>query len=186
MYTNIKIDNCLEQVSTFLSTNWDKVKCSAAISAMETVMKKNRMKFGDLVFHQICGVAMGISAAPTIANLYVAIYKAMHILLLLNSFLFYLKRFFDDWLGIWLHDPDPDVNAANWILFKTLINMMGLRWTSTKLLKTVIFMDMTIDISGSQLITALYVKPMALYHYIPPTSCHPPGALIGLVFGQVL
>jgi hypothetical protein len=43
-------------------------------------MKNNRMKFGNLVFHQIRGVAMGMSPAPTIANLYVAIYEAMHIL----------------------------------------------------------------------------------------------------------
>jgi hypothetical protein len=27
---------------------------------------------------------------------------------------------------------------------------------------------------------------MALYQYIPPMSCHPPGALTSLVFGQVL
>ena len=27
---------------------------------------------------------------------------------------------------------------------------------------------------------------MALHQYIPPTSCHPPGALTGLVFGQIL
>jgi hypothetical protein len=153
---------------------------------MEILMKKNRMKFGDLVFRQIHGVAMGMSPAPTIVNLYVAIYEAMHILPLLNSSLFYLKRFIDDGLGIWLHDPDPDVNAANWILFKTLINAMGLRWMSRKLSKRVIFMDMTIEISGSQLVTALYAKPMALYQYIPPTTCHPPGTLTGLVFGQVL
>jgi hypothetical protein len=85
------------------------------------------MRFGDLVFHQIPGIATGMSPAPTIVNLYVAIYKAMHILPLLNSFLFYLKRFIDNGLGFWLHDPDPDVDAANWILFKTLINVMGLR-----------------------------------------------------------
>jgi hypothetical protein len=47
-------------------------------------------------------------------------------------------------------------------------------------------MDMTIKINGSQLVTALYAKPVALYQYIPPTSCHPPGALTGLVFGQIL
>ncbi len=41
-------------------------------------------------------------------------------------------------------------------------------------------------ISGNHLITALYAKAMALYQYIPPTSCLPPGALICLVFGQVL
>ena len=186
MYTNIEIDDCLERISTFLATIWDKVECAAVISAMEIVMRNNRMRFGDLIFHQIRGVAMGMSPAPTIANLYVAIYEATHILPLLTSFLFFLKRFIDDGLGIWLHDPDPDVDAANWILFKTLINAMGLRWTSTKLSKKVIFMDMTIEISGSRLVTALYAKPMALYQYIPPTSCHPPGALTGLVFGQVL
>ncbi len=153
---------------------------------MEIVMKNNRMRFGDLVFHQIRGVAMGMSPAPMIANLYVAIYEATHILPLLNLFLFFLKRFIDDGLGIWLHDPDPDVDAANWILFKTLINAMGLKWTSTKLSTKVIFMDMTIKISGTRLVTALYAKPMALHQYIPPTSCRPPGALTGLVFGQIL
>jgi hypothetical protein len=147
MYTNINIDDCLECISTFLSTIWNKYECATITSAMEIVMKNNRMRFGDLIFHQIHGVAMGMSLAPRIANLYVAIYEATHILPLLNSFLFFLKRFIDDGLGIWLHDPDSDIDAANWTLFKTLINAMGLKWTTTELSKKVISMDMTIEIS---------------------------------------
>ena len=61
----------------------------------------------------------------------------MHILTLLNSFLFYLKRFTLNGLGIWPHDPDPDVDAASWILFNTLTDTLGLRWTSTKLSKRI-------------------------------------------------
>ncbi len=39
---------------------------------MEFVMRNNRMRFGDPNFCRIRGVAMGMSPAPTIANLYVA------------------------------------------------------------------------------------------------------------------
>jgi len=130
MYTYIEIDDCLKRISTFLSTIWNRVECAAVTSGMEIVMRNNRMRFGDLIFHQIRGVAMGMSPAPTIANLYVAIYEATHILPLLTKFLFSLKRFINNGLGIRLHDPDPDVDAANWILFKTLIDAIGLRWTS--------------------------------------------------------
>ncbi len=52
---------------------WDKTKCAAIMSMMEIVMKNNRMRFGDLTFHQICRVATGMSPAPTIVNLYIAI-----------------------------------------------------------------------------------------------------------------
>ncbi len=48
-------------------------------------------------------------------------------------------------------------------------------------------MDMTIKIKEKRLIsTTIYAKPMALYQYISPNSCHPPGVLTGLVFGQIL
>ncbi len=47
-------------------------------------------------------------------------------------------------------------------------------------------MDMTIKIEGKRLITKNYAKPLALYQYILPNSCHPPGVLTGLDFGQIL
>jgi hypothetical protein len=47
-------------------------------------------------------------------------------------------------------------------------------------------MDMTIQIEDGLIVMSLYAKPMALYQYIPPNSCHPPGVLTGLVYGQIL
>jgi hypothetical protein len=52
---------------------WDNYDCKVVKEAMEIVIKNNRMRIGDLIYHQIRGIAMGMSLAPTIANLYVAI-----------------------------------------------------------------------------------------------------------------
>jgi len=47
-------------------------------------------------------------------------------------------------------------------------------------------MNMTIQVKEEKILTAIYAKPLALYQYIPPNSCHPPGVLTGLIFGQIL
>ena len=144
------------------------------------------MRFGDIIVKQIRGMAMGMSPAPSIANLFVAIYEASNILRFLNSGLFYLKRFVDDGFGIWVHDADSAKDAANWSAFKTAINGGGLTWIPTRRQRSVDFMDMTIFIENRKILTTIYEKPMALHQYIPPHSCHPPGVLTGLVMGQVL
>ncbi len=46
-------------------------------------------------------------------------------------------------------------------------------------------MDMTIQIIDNKLVTTIYAKPLALYQSFPPNSCHPPGSLTGLVYGQI-
>ncbi len=63
---------------------------------------------------------------------------------------------------------------------------MGLHWRFKSPRKNLIFMDMTIQVKWEKIITTIYAKPMALYQYIPPNSCHPPGVLTGLIFGQIL
>jgi len=47
-------------------------------------------------------------------------------------------------------------------------------------------MDLNIQIKDGLIATSLYAKPLVLYRYIPPSSCHPPDVLTGLVLGQVL
>ena len=186
MYTNIDINDCIERISTYLATILDKYDLTAIVEALEIVMRNNRMKFGDLIFHQIRGVAMGMSPAPTIANLYVAIFELSNILPLLDKYLFFYKRFIDDGFAIWLHDIDPTTDAKNWLDFQSIINRSGLQWTFVEPCRKLVYMDMTIQIENRLIVTSIYAKPMALYQYIPPNSCHPPGVLTGLVFGQIL
>ncbi len=80
MYTNIDINYSIERISTFLAKTWDNYDCKVVKEAMEIVMKNNCMRFGNSIYHQIRGVAMGMLPAPTIANLYVAIYERDHII----------------------------------------------------------------------------------------------------------
>jgi hypothetical protein len=184
MYTNIDIDDSIARIIGFLSTIWDKYDCKAIEEALNIVMRNNRMQFGDLIFRQTRGVAMGMAPAPTITNLFVAIYKNYHIIPLIGKYLMYYKRFIN--IAIWLHDNDSAIDASNWNEFKATCNTMGLRWTFKSPQKKLIFMDMTIRIEGEQLVTTIYAKSMALYQYIPPSSCHPPGVLTGLIFRQIL
>jgi hypothetical protein len=123
---------------------------------MEIVMRNNRMRFGDLIFRQIRGVAIGMSPAPTIPNLYVAIYEHDHIIPLIGKYLMYYKRFIDDGFVIWLQDENPTTDEKNWHDSKALCNAMGLSWTFKSPKKKLIFMDMTIKIKGERLITKIY------------------------------
>ena len=108
MYTNIDTDNCINRLKTFFDNpitlaRWGNInKKDALMQAIELVMRNNRMRFGDIIVRQLSGIAMGMSPAPTIANLYVAIHEKESILNFLTSCLLYLRRFIDDGLGIWI------------------------------------------------------------------------------------
>jgi hypothetical protein len=145
MYTNIDINNSIDRITKFLSEIWDKYNCKVVEEAMNIVMQNTRMQFGDLIFCQTCGVAMGMLPAPTIANLYVAIYERDHIIPLIGSYLMYYKQFIDDGFTIWLHKNNPTTNVNNWDNFKNICNVMGLSWTFKSPPKKLIFMDMTMN-----------------------------------------
>eukprot|EP00804_Cyclotella_cryptica_P024637 CCRYP_001640-RA/>CCRYP_001640-RA protein AED:0.55 eAED:0.55 QI:0/-1/0/1/-1/0/1/0/146 len=65
-------------------------------------------------------------------------------------------------------------------------NWHGLEWTYKPLSTSVNFMDLTISIAGTGLLTTLYKKPQNLYLYLPPHSLHPRGIKTGLILGEVL
>ena len=119
MYPSINTNDCLARLTGYLSKTEVSGKygfsSTALLEAIEIVMFNNRMRFGDITVKQISGIAMGMSPAPTISNLYMAIYEETHILKFLP--ILYLRCFIDDGVGIWLHDPDPETDERNWTEF---------------------------------------------------------------------
>jgi hypothetical protein len=84
MYTNIETEDCINRLSEYLldpSTlaTYPYLIPTATTEAISLVMKSIRMRFGDVIVRQHKGIAMGMSPAPSIANLYVSIFEEKHI-----------------------------------------------------------------------------------------------------------
>ena len=117
MYPSINTKQCLDRLSGFLLSpdisNRYGFEPTALIEALDVIMNNNHMHFGDVTVKQISSIAMGMSPAPTIANLFVAIYEEEHVLPCIPLVVKYLCHFINNGLGIWLHDPDLDINNSN-------------------------------------------------------------------------
>ena len=118
MYTNINSEYCITCVSDFLLSVIQTTKCRyyssrALIEAIKNVMLNTRIRSGDIIVRQLRGIAMGMSPAPSFDNPYIAIHELKEVLQYVGSFIFYLCHFVDDGLGVWLHDTNRIVDAAN-------------------------------------------------------------------------
>jgi hypothetical protein len=150
MYPRINTADCLTQLSGYLSnkevSSMYGFSSTALLEALELVMLNNCMRFGDIIVKQIIGIAMGMFPAPTIANLYVAIFETVHILQYIPVVVLYLHCFINDGFGVWLHDPDPAVDERNWTKFQDCLNASGLRWIFSERSQEAVFMDLWLKI----------------------------------------
>ena len=89
MYTKIGIEDCIARLTAYLRDPATRrafdYSPNALIEAIDIVMRNNRMRFGDIIVRQLIGVAMGMSPAPSIANLYVAIHENKEVLKFLST-----------------------------------------------------------------------------------------------------
>ena len=120
---------------------------------------------------------MGMSPAPPIANIYVALHKSKEIFPVFDNNLFFCVRLIDDGIVIWKHGSDPVSDAVNWRESERTTNKSGLNWTFMEPSKQVDFTDLTIKIEGQRITTNLFEEPLALHLYIPPCFCHPPSCV---------
>ncbi len=158
----------------------------ALCDALDIVMPRNLIRFGDCYFKQISGTAMGICPAPPWAIIYFAIHENA-ILPRWRHHVPFWKRYIDDGFGLWRHHPNPAEDKRLWEAFKADVdNFDGLRWDFVGPTTSINFMDITMTVESGKLTFTMYEKDLNLYLYIPPTSAHPPGNITGLIFGNIL
>ena len=114
-------------------------------------------------FHQKEGLAMGIPAAPDVANLYMSYFEDSFA----SEFLLY-KRYIDDVFCLVEADSKK---AALEQCAKVHADGLTLTWSVEE--KAVNFLDLTISLEAGYLSFKPYRKPLNNYERLPYTSAHP-------------
>ena len=145
-------------------------------------MSHNMFEFGDTFWLQQDGTAMGGRPAPMCATLHFCIKEIKMIPNHTN--IVYYTRCIDDSHGIW--DKITPETEQNWHNLKKDFDSHGkLRWKFSKRSNTAIFLDVKIKLINGKFMTSVHEKEMNKYLCVPPRSAHTPGAIRGLICGQL-
>ena len=185
MYTNMHTGHAILVITEWLRSLQHRLPTGfpldAIIEAMTLVMTNNIFEWGDMYFLQLLGTAMGTSSACMWATIYFAVHENNTLLVNFNNHLLIYKRFIDDIFGIWIPASVPNIQT-DFESFKATTNNFGiLKWEFEELSTSVNFLDLTISIENNKIVTRTYQKPINLYQYIMPQSCHPPGMAKGII-----
>jgi len=189
MYTNIDTSLGLDTLKNFLHENSTRIPTSFPtnlfLQIMELVMRNNIFSFQDTYWLQTSGTAMGTPVACAYATITFGHYENSILLPNFKSNLLYYRRYIDDIFGIWIPTTSGS-NAETWESFKKQLNNWGnLKWVIEEPSLNTNFLDLTLSISESKILTKTFQKSMNLYLYIPASSAHPPSCLKGLIMGEM-
>jgi hypothetical protein len=188
MYSNIDTDHGINILTRWLTEYAHELPPSMPVDfileALAEIMKNNIFQFGDTMWRQKRGCAMGTSSAVNYACLYVGLLEVKRLLPRYKSQLLYFKRFIDDGIGVW---QDTRAEPHAWQSFFRCLNRWGtLKWTCDGHVDNLVFLDLQLSIlPNRQIHLKSYQKPMNLYLYIPPGSAHPKNMLYSMIFGRL-
>ena len=185
MYTNIDSSQGIQAISDWIEEYNEEITpdfpSALFLEVLKIVMTHNVFQLDDTFWLQTCGTSMGTSCACAYATLYWGYIERKYIIPKWKHNLTFLRRFIDDKFGIWTGTPEDfdrfivDINSYS-----------QLKWETTGLSDTTNFLDLTISINSSGIIsTKTHQKPINLHLYIPPNSAHPPGVLKSMIYGNI-
>ena len=185
MYVNIDQDHAAKTLLQWLiNIEYNDLPPELLVEAIKIIMSNNYFQFGDTYWKQISGVAMGTPTACMLATVYYGIYENTVLIPKYKANIQNLKQFIDDMLAIFIIKTAE--NIERWEEFKKDLPYGKLTWTVDPPSKVVNFLDLTIQVYHTGLITTkTFQKKMNLYLYIPPYSAHPSGLFKSIIYSTI-
>lgn len=175
LYTSIRLDDLYFQLDQALINQDD-------IDAIKFIFNNNYFRYKNDIYQQLDGIAMGTSAAPVLANIYLE-YKFDIVVRNVAALKRYYKRFIDDSFGIFngtIEEFDLIINSLN-----ELIYPMRITYVIDK--NSIDFLDLTIFRNQfNQINFKTYQKALNRYSYIPFHSHCPMHLKKGWIIGELI
>ena len=145
------------------------------------ILTKNNFIFKDQDYVQIHGKAMGTRMAASYANLFMGRLES-RILEEAAKKPSVWWRFIDDVFVVWPHG-EGCLNK-----FYDIINNIHptIKFTTEWSHRSVLFLDVRVNIQEGRIITDLYTKPTDTHQYLHRHSCHPGHCKAAIPYSQAL
>lgn len=180
LYTSIDIKRGLQRLQRILQHD---PLATIILEGLRRVLFMNYFEFGDTLWKQVNGCAMGTSVAPTFASLYLADIEERDLLPRFGDQLSLFLRYIDDGFLLWQHDPNRPYRLNEFFAVFTRASKLHFTWKMDR--SRVEFLDLEIERDTHSYVFKTHQKQLNLYLYLPANSAHPPGVLKGMIFGLV-
>ena len=188
LYPSINIDEGLDALKYFLkhSTGFCLQQIRFILLLTRWVLANNYVSFGDAMYLQISGTAMGTPCAVIFACIFVHIIEQEALSALRFSYISQRISLFVRFID------DLSIIVSSYDVGQLLINALNARRKSIHFTATITnsetqFLDLTLfKTTGKphgQLAVRAFTKPMNKFLFLPPNSCHPSHVFSGWVVG---
>lgn len=189
LYTSIRHDLGVEACRHFLSTRGIQFQSHTnfLLKLLRFTLTHNIFYFGQQIFHQLRGTAMGCSCAPSYANLLLGWWEATQVFVEPPSTFCHCVqlwyRFIDDIFILWSGTRAQFQEFINFLNS----NILGLHFTYELSNDCLSFLDVLIRRGDdNNIVTTMYRKPTATNSYLAWNSHHPRTLKKSIPYGQYL
>ena len=181
LYTNIPIESAITSIRTFFNRYPDNTRSDSVILTMiDKILSNNDFYFNDNLFLQTKGIAMGQPFAPSVANLYVALFEENFFATLNKKPILWL-RYIDDIFGVW----DGSVKDYNYFIDQLNNYDRNLQFTSTINSTSINSLDLSITKSLPHLSYCVSFKEHNSHSILSKESEHPKHVFRGVLYSQI-